>query len=171
MTKAKPTKAELESAYSEALTPRSTAEAWVFYVYSDAPPMICGSGMGAFHWFQDREAMFDFVGRVLSWWQPGPSSDDETEIANGVREIISTVSSGSNSAEALRVALNDHMRHLWQIPWWGTFADLATGPSEFAVEIRSRFLAELLSETADGREPLPRTTWLRFAEWLAEYGM
>jgi len=71
--------------------------------------------------------------------------------------------------EQLRSELNEFMRNMWQIRWWGTFEELCASADEFPTEIRAWFHGQ------QGMETSPSTLVAEgergaFIESLREYG-
>lgn len=161
----KPADSQLSRAFSAAAKPRRSKRAWGLYVYSDAPPIICGSGKGHFLWFPTRRAMADFVRLYLAWFHPGPSSMEESDIAAEVQRIVQ--SHREDQLEEMRCALNEFMRCLWQIEWWGCFGELCDGEGDFPQEMRRWFYDV---EDVDSVEYVPLAKASAFAQSLAEYG-
>ena len=144
-----PTDAELQQAFSESHDLAPSFTSWGLYAYSDAPPVMCGSGTGSFLWFGGETEMLRFVREYLAWWHPAPSSMTAEEIAEGVQRIV------DESAGKLREGLNDFMRNMWQIEWWGTFKDLCESEEDFPTSVRESF------QGGDDSA---------FVEYLKEYG-
>jgi hypothetical protein len=84
----RPSEDELTTAIICAVEKRPANTSWGFYAYSDAPPVFCGSGSGAFHWFKNQKSMLAFVDRYLAWWHPAPSSMAPEDIAATVQGIM-----------------------------------------------------------------------------------
>jgi len=155
----------METAFRRTTTPRPKPDAWLFYGYSDAPPVICGAGMGAFQWFKSSKEMVKFVEDYFCWVHPAPSSMDAKDIAAEVKRIIRQGREERIGGEELRARLNDFMRNMWQIQWWGTFQELCSGGDDFALELRGAF-REDESDAAINADEVKA-----FAGWLSAYGV
>jgi hypothetical protein len=95
-----------------------TPECWGLFAYSDAPPPVCTSGMGSFHWFQSRAELIEFIRTCMAWWNPPPGSMQPAEIAAVVREIVEAE---AVDLEALVARLYESMRNMWRTDWCGHF--------------------------------------------------
>lgn len=133
------------------------------FVYSDAPPPVCGSGLGSFHWFSTKAELVSFIRDYLAWWSPAQSAMEPEDIAAEVRAIVE---SHSDALPAMVVCLNTFMRNMWQIEWHGRFRDLCEGADEFPSTVRASFF--------DDDEPtgtsLPQNRLAEFTEYLQAYG-
>jgi hypothetical protein len=147
-----PSQEEWDKAFEQSHECEPSAVSWGLFAYSDAPPPVCGSGCGSFHWFATKEAMLEFVQDYMAWWNPAPSSMEPEDIAKMVQEIVAA----EDDTERLRGKLNHVMLNMWQIEWWGTYEELRTETSAFALKVRETF--EELSDAED------------FSEFLRQYG-
>ncbi len=68
----------------------------------------------------------------------------------------------------LREEINLLLQEQMRIEWWGSFEDLAFGPSDFAAKVRKHFRFQEL-ELSDA--PLKISEQNRFIEYLRSYGM
>lgn len=125
------------------------------FSYSDAPSMICGSGIGSFQWFPTEADLVAFIRDYMAWWHPAPSSMEPDEIAAEVQAIVDAESA---DLEKMVASLNESMRNMWQIDWCGQFRDLCEGTGEFPVKIRGSFL--------EGGEVVPQEMMGEFGEYL-----
>ncbi len=79
------------------------------------------------------------------------------------------VDPASANMEQLRSDLNEFMRNMWQIRWWGTFEELCVSSDEFPTEIRGWFYGQKEAETSPST-PVAEVDRVAFAECLREYG-
>ncbi len=76
---------------------------------------------------------------------------------------------GVDVSEQLPTALNEFMRGLWQIEWWGQFSDLVSGPGEFAERVRKGYSKD--RDNAEGSaSPISDDELDVFGEYLQSYG-
>ena len=120
--------------YFSAIPESST---WGVLTYGDAPGGI-GGGVPGFLWFPAKEDMFDFIGRLLPHYPPGPASADLTKICETTTHIVSKWSDGEITMESALSQLNIALKLHSQITWCGQFEELLSGDSEFSKSVRSR---------------------------------
>ncbi len=162
-----PDQEELYDAMNEYAQSIPEADSLGLFCYSDGPPAMCGSGMGAFYWFESNAKMLTFLKECLCWYHPGPSSMSPEHIAAEIQSIVSHNETPGADWEALRGSLNDFMAGLWQIPWIGTFGELCIGDSEYARQVRQDYL-----DADDGNSPsIGEEEIVEFIEYLQEYGI
>ena len=141
-----------------------TQECWGLFAYWDAPPPVCGSGMGSFHWFRTEGELVAFIRDYTAWWNPAPSSMEPEGIAAEVQAIVDT-ESGDLSKMTERP--NDFMRNMWCIVWHGQFVELCEGTGEFPVRVSTSFYD-------DEEEPeagvISQEDVDKFTEYLQMYG-
>jgi hypothetical protein len=160
-----PTREQFDKAFSKSHDLDPAPDSWGMFAYSDAPPNICGSGLGSFQWFPAKAEMLHFVRDYMSWWNPAPSSMTPEEIAEQVQSIVEA---GSDALAKLRDDLNESMRNMWHIEWWGQFKELCESADEFPLKVRASFHEDC---------ELPESSSIRvddvaaFKEYLREYGV
>ncbi|MHB8968822.1 MAG: hypothetical protein ACYC3X_02585 [Pirellulaceae bacterium] len=164
-----PSPEQLEKAFAASQELNPTPGSWGLFVYSDAPPNVCGAGFGSFHWFRTRSQMLRFVRDFLAWWHPGPSSLEPDDIALRVKTIFDSVDIQDADLGALRKRLNAFMRGLWHIKWWGPFSALCEGKAKFPLSVRKSFLES--SEPAAPGTKLAQCQLGMFKDFLREYGV
>jgi hypothetical protein len=159
-----PTQEQWDKAFSTSHELDPTPKCWGMFVCSDAPPPVCGSGLGSFHWFRTENELTSFIREYLAWWTPAPSSMKPEEIAAEVQAIVDAE---SDKLPTMVDRLNDFMRNMWHIEWCGRFQDLCVGSGEFPTKIRDAFLeVSDVAETAT----LPRNMIADFKTYLRTYG-
>lgn len=163
-----PTQGELDDAFAKSHEFSPTPSTWGLFAYSDAPPVVCGSGMGSFQWFRTKPQMLCFVRDYMAWWHPGPSGMEPEDIARRVQSIINSVDLKEADLGRLRNRLNKFMNCLWRIEWWGQFNDLCEGTSKFALSIRRSFLEGIEADQQGTK--VARGQMKEFKEFLREYG-
>jgi hypothetical protein len=52
-----PTQDEWDNAFSKSHELDPAPDYWGLFAYSDAPPPVCGSGLGSFHWFRTQSVL------------------------------------------------------------------------------------------------------------------
>ena len=154
-----PTQHQLNKAFNKAHNLDPTPECWGMFAYSDAPPVVCGSGLGSFQWFPTEADLITFIREYLAWWHPAPSTMEPDEIAAEVQAIVDAESA---DLEKMVASLNNFMRNMWQIEWIGQFHDLCEGSGEFPEKIRDSFL--------EGGEEVPQKMMAEFKEFLRSCG-
>jgi len=164
----RPTEQKMQVAFESACDPQPEPSGWLFYGHSDAPPVMCGAGMGALYWFESSKRMVKFVEDYLAWWHPAPSSMKEEQIAAEVKRIIAEGRKEKIDGETLRTRLNEFMRNMWQIAWWGTFDELCNAKDKFPREVRADFREQESEEESD--EAITAGEVRQFLEFLSTYG-
>ena len=159
-----PTQDQLNEALNKAHELDPTPECWGMFSYSDAPPMVCGSGIGCFHWFATKADLISFIRDYMAWWHPAPSSLEPDEIAAEVQAIVD-----AESADLAKMIdrLNEFARNLWQIDWVGKFQDLCDGDGEFPEKIREFYYQ---GSDVDSASPISSDSVGDFKECLQHYG-
>ena len=66
-----PTQHQLNEAFSNSHDLAPMPECWGTFPDSDAPPMVCGSGIGSFQWFPTEVALISFIRRLSRLVAPG----------------------------------------------------------------------------------------------------
>ena len=80
--------------------------------------------------------MLLFIAQHQVWIAPVPEGVDPVEKVEPVVGIIDRLLADSVDMEAARLQVNEMLKSLSQIEWWGRFEELVSGESEFAGEIR-----------------------------------
>ncbi len=160
-----PTQDQWDSAFSQSHELDPTSDCWGLFAYSDAPPPVCGSGLGSFHWFRTQAELVAFIRDYLAWWNPAPSSMEPEDIAAQVQAIVDAESA---DLEKMVERLNEFARNLWQIDWCGQLRDLCEGTGEFPMKIRRSFLED--SEVGEA-PAVPQGMIGDFGEYLRTYGV
>jgi hypothetical protein len=162
--KSPPTPEQFDEAFAKSHELDPAADCWGMFAYSDAPPNVCGSGLGSFQWFSTESDMVAFIRDYMAWWNPAPSSMTAEEIAKQVQAIVAA---GSDDLARLRDDLNYAMRNMWHIEWWGQFKDLCESADEFPAMVRGAFFEDCEMPEAS---VIPRDEIEAFKEYLREYG-
>jgi hypothetical protein len=152
-----------DAAFSQSLDLDPTPECWGIFAYSDAPPPVCGSGMGSFHWFQTEGELISFIRGYLAWWTPAPSSMKPEDIAAEVQAIVDAE---SGELTTMVDRLNEFMRNMWCIGWYGQFVELCEGTGAFPVKVRGSFCDDDEVPEAISQEKIEE-----FKEYLQTYGI
>ena len=139
-----------------------------FYSYGDAPAGI-GGGMGCFAWFEDREAMLNFIEDVLPFNPPGPCTKDHLATQKAVKEATQVHRKGESTLEELRQNLNKVLRSYSQIEWFGSFLELKAGKAEFATSLIQRFRDD--DEESAEVSPIGPDEQQEFIDFLGECGI
>src|SRR5258706_11810624 len=92
-----------------------------FCAYGDAPPAI-GGGMQFFYWFEDKQAMFDFLRDHGVFLHPARSDIDLSEIDSALGREMENAD--PNDLESLRKRLNELLVGISQFTWIGSFEEL-----------------------------------------------
>ena len=109
-------------------------ETWGMESYGDASGVM-GGGVGGFLWFESREELFDFVGRLLAYLSPWAQRLDTEDMARGAAAVVAQVESGELDIQEGMEALNHILSGSTQLRWWGQLKDLLDADDEFAREV------------------------------------
>lgn len=149
---------------------------WGYYSFSDAPPGMCGGGMGGFTWFRDQESLLTFfegaLPHIASTWLDYDSLEAPfTEFGENLR-------ADWNALNDVLLETNTLLKGWEQILWMGSFDELTSGESAFACELRSWFREFIFDEDTDGdtpdvfsTEPLPQELWELFSQEMYNRGL
>lgn len=112
---------------------RPSMEKWGVMSYGDMAGSQ-GGGHGGFLWFETREELLDYVGRLLTFL----CGDDEKHgmVAQEAAAIVSLVVGDEISMEEGMSRLNSALKTHSHIQWWGQFKDLISGDSQFEHKLR-----------------------------------
>ncbi|NMC54539.1 MAG: hypothetical protein GYA48_12980 [Chloroflexi bacterium] len=149
------------------------------YFYLDVNG-VCGSGAGAFLWFENREEFLQMA-RYVCWMYPSYTGeyDEDLLVENG--RIIDAYLQGEISLDETQAQINELMSGLVQVPWWGTLRALMNGEDQFAAEFRETFwegYQEYLEECDDDEEkieltskdmPIPEAMAIEFTSFVVDY--
>ena len=165
-----------QSMLEETYNTEAASGCWGYYSFSDAPPGMCGGGMGGFTWFTSEESLLTFVEGALphiaSTWL-----DYDTLAAPFVEFGEQLRASWQNLNDVL-LDTNILLKGWEQILWMGSFDELTSGESAFACELRSWFREFIFDEDTDGdmpevfsSEPLPEELWEHFSQEMYNRGL
>ena len=152
--------------YYSAIPESST---WGILTYGDAPGGM-GGGVPGFLWFPAKEDMFDFIGRLLPHYPPGPASADLTKICETTTHIVSQWSDGEITMESALSQLNIALKRHSQIDWCGQFEELLSGDTEIAKSVRSRH-NPVNEEGEEDDRVITDDEQQEFIEILQQYGV
>jgi hypothetical protein len=109
-----------------------------FYSYGDAPGGI-GGGTGCFVWFENRDAMLDFIEHTVPYSPPGRSDKDWTEVARQTSAVIAEMRSNKFDDKSGIERLNAALKTFSQIEWIGTSDELMNSNEGYPKEVRAAF--------------------------------
>ena len=159
-----PPQDEFDAAFSYSHDLDPTPQCWGLFAYSDAPPPVCGSGIGSFHWFPTEAELVAFIRNYLAWWHPAPSSMEPEHIAAEVQAIVDAESAHLPTTVD---RLNEFMRNMWHIEWHGKFVELCEGTGDFPIKVRSSFLGD---DEVPQAGTISREDMEEFKDYLRMYG-
>lgn len=162
--------ATCDPAITQAIERVPEPETWGYYAYDDAPAMMCGSGIGAYFWFDSRDEMLAFITQhhVELYWR---DSGEDRKLADqeAVVTHIAALQAGQISPEDARDGINAALERLARLEWWGQFRDLTDGDGDHARETRAAFY-ESDDSLDDGDEdcvdPIPSELHADFVTFL-----
>lgn len=168
-----PTEAAYEEATQRGYERTALPDDYGLFSYLDIPPAMCGSGVGGFLWFSDREGMLAYVKDYLSWdptrvSRPEPIDVERARAAHGVL----AAEARPDDAATLE-AVNRALAGLHQITWWGPFRELLGGDGEYVRQLRTDFRvcdADEEESPQSGR-PIGEGELDAFRLFLREYGL
>lgn len=149
---------KLEKEFEESFERDLYSYSWGFFAYDDTATSA-GGGAGNFSWFDKKEGLVQFV-------QKFPLLAHSLGTPDAVLFEKSKVFLSSVTAESLNQSvideLNQLLRGVEQIQWFGQFSDLLSGETEFAQGLRKFY--------SSSTEPLSKTHIPEFAEFLRNWG-
>jgi hypothetical protein len=137
-------------------------DAWGFFSYPDGPAAL-GGGLVATTWLESRAGALDFIAETLPFHPPAMAS---AATAESVRVLVGRIKSGELDESAGVDALNQTLKGLSQITFFGPLASLMEGGDDFARSVRSDFL-----DVDDGAIAIPADRRTEFKDWLLAYGV
>jgi len=165
-----------QSMLEETYNTEATPGCWGYYSFSDAPPGMCGGGMGGFTWFKKEASLLAFfegaLPHIASTWL------DYDELASPFAEFGEQLRANWQSVNDVLFDANILLRGWEQILWMGSFEELTSGESAFACELRAWFREFIFDEDADGdcpdtfsSEPLEPELWELFSQEMYNRGL
>ena len=158
-------------------TPRPGS--WAFFSYDDGPVICGGGGMGALLWFDDADALWNFLGDHFAWCAPGAGLAKAAE----VRAIIDGFQAADADAEETRAALNAALAGYVQVEWWGTREELIGDDTAFGRRVRDSWRVNMRPAHAPENEddmdadyeergdPVPTEDVPAFVAYLGWFGI
>jgi hypothetical protein len=142
---------------------------WGYYSYSDLPGPFCGSGTGGFCWFhsQDEAVAFFLDVDLAGHWLSPARGDRAAEQLQQVREIVASREAWKPFEGSIS-QVNEALRGLVQLQWWGTFDELRSEDGEFARSVREFYWS---MQDQEGHRGIPESDADEFSESLWEYGI
>lgn len=160
---------DTEAAVQLVAARRPTPASWGYFSYADASP-AAGGGIGGFNWFRSQAEMWDFL-EVHEWQSMGAAGDVGGDaLREQVSKIVTRLRAGRLGERAGLKELNTVLRSNTQLTWWGTFADLIAGTSEFPKRVREQFRSRGGNDESDS-SPIKGKDSASFKDFLAEYGV
>ena len=135
-------------------------EHFTFGMFSwlDIAPILAGSGMGAFGWFETQDECMDFIVEVLATHGPDGTSEEGAEEARALLDEHGLTRSGLAALTALRL-------HGVAYEWAGSFMELLSGSGEFVEQKRAQF------RDGESGAPIDDAERADFIAWLPEAGI
>jgi len=165
-----------QSMLEETYNTEAAPGCWGYYSFSDAPPGMCGGGMGGFTWFKKEASLLAFfegaLPHIASTWL------DYDELASPFAEFGEQLRADWQSVNDVLFDANILLRGWEQILWMGSFEELTSGESAFACELRAWFREFIFDEDTDGdcpdtfsSEPLEPELWELFSQEMYNRGL
>lgn len=126
-----------------------------------------GGGVGVLLWFASAAELLDFSVEVEPRVLLGDDDPDLATFQSRLRAVREAAKDPATLTDQLRTEFNDAMRGVSEYQWWGHFADLCEGSSEFARSLRSDLRDE---EGPDADKPILPEEIQRFVEHISDYG-
>ena len=109
-----------------------------FCAYGDAPGGI-GGGTSAFHWYESREKMLEFIAEHALFMNLPRGDLDLDAIQEGISSTIKAMRCGRIDDATALPKINELLRHASQFTWLGTFGSLRQGETEAARNVLKEF--------------------------------
>lgn len=148
----------LETEFEKSFDREPLSYSWGFFAYDDAPG-DAGGGAGNFSWFDSKADMVSFLQKFpLLAHSLGTTDAELFEKAKGVLSVANAESFDQKVVDEF----NQVIRGVEQIQWFGQFADLLSGDTEFAQGLR-KFFSSSTNQLSKNQIP-------EFAEFLRNWG-
>jgi hypothetical protein len=141
---------------------------WGFFSYGDAPPAM-GGGVGGFLWFDDRDAMLDFIMTTLPYSPPGQWGIDFLSVASETAAIVEDMKKEVLGDTVGIEQLNKVLRTFSQIEWMGTVDALLNGNHDYANRVRTAFREE--NDNTSSGSPVDAQERDEFFEYIEMWGI
>jgi hypothetical protein len=112
---------------------------WGAWIYDDGHAAM-GGGVGGFFWFESRDDLLDYMREYLPFMSP--TIQHRADAADVLAKCYATVDAyhaGEIEAGTAVARLNNTVRGLVVVEWWGLFDQLLEGDEAFSCEIRNLF--------------------------------
>jgi hypothetical protein len=149
---------KLEKEFEESFERELYSYSWGFFAYDDSSTNA-GGGAGNFSWFDKKEGLVQFLQKfpLLAHSLGTP----DAELFEKAKAFLSSVTAESLDQKVID-DLNQLLRGVEQIQWFGQLTDLLSGETEFAQGLRKFHSSSTL--------PLSKTQIPEFAEFLRNWG-
>jgi hypothetical protein len=148
---------------------------WGFFAGDDGP--VAGQGHGMFSWLRSRPECLNFIRDELLYSYSDAFGSEILEYTDDIQEAIDSIKENGTLFDCID-KINSTLGSIINIPWIGSFKDLAYGDHSFAVKVREDFY-ELEDEEYNlehpekektPKRPIDRENIKAFIEFLNEYG-
>jgi hypothetical protein len=149
---------ELEIEFEKSFEREPFSYSWGFFAYDDTPGSA-GGGAGNFSWFDSKEDLVRFLQKFpLLAHSLGTAN---AELFEKSKDFLSTATADSFDQKKVD-EFNQIIGGVEQIQWFGQFADLLAGETEFAQGLR-KFFSSSTKQLSKNQIP-------EFAEFLRNWG-
>lgn len=148
----------LETEFEQSFEREPYSYSWGFFAYDDTPG-ASGGGAGNFSWFDKKEELVRFLQKFPLLAHSLGTTD--AELFEKAQRYLSTLNADSFNQNNID-EFNQIISGVEQIQWFGQFADLLSGESEFAQGLRKFF--------SSSTQPLQKIQIPEFAEFLRNWG-
>ncbi|MBC7997086.1 MAG: hypothetical protein IAF58_04045 [Leptolyngbya sp.] len=149
---------KLEKEFEESFERELYSYSWGFFAYDDTSTKA-GGGAGNFSWFDKKEGLVQFLQKFPLLAHSLGTAD--AELFEKAKDFLSSVTTDSLDQRVID-ELNQLLRGVEQIQWFGQLSDLLSGETEFAQGLRKFY--------SSSTEPLSKTHIPEFAEFLRNWG-
>jgi hypothetical protein len=145
---------------------------WGVESYAETHPAF-GGGFGGFLWFESRDALLDFVVEGFVEHHAGRDHRGFETLSKVSADVVRRVRGGALSLEQALALLNEALRGVAQLRWWGPLDDLLTGEGAFPRDVRawSREHAGREAPTSTEEGPIAEGELEAFLDAIEEFGL
>lgn len=134
------------------------------FAANDAPPSVCGSGIGIFVWFDNYEGLAQYLTTFVlnECILPQVDTAEHDHVTELMQALAKLIRRPSPNIEHFKAQYNTLFKGIDQVYWLGTFTELCTSDASWVKDLRLY--------TMDSDTPVTKENRAQFIEQVAAYG-